>query len=343
VILVLFVLTVLLSILAYKGAMLLFPKVGLLDFPERYGLTRERLPYPTGIVAVLLFLLISIPIIAQSDPQKVLIITVAVILLATTSLIDDRRTLPISLRLSVQIIIAILLFLSGAQIFTITHPFGGIISLDTIVFTLPVLGNVAVLSLFFTVLWLLFTMNALNWADGISGQVSTLSASGFFVLALLGAIRTHQEDIVLLSTILCAIAVATACTEGQKPKMILGDSGSMFFGLMLGLLAIYQGGKVATTFITFGIPLADALIVILKRILQRKSPFKGGRDHLHHQLVNAGMEVRTISFITGMIGLGSGVLALFLSTGGKFIAAGVIFLGVVAVHWVTRKSVVCRK
>ncbi len=334
----LFVLTFIGSIVAYKAALLLFPMIGLLDFPERYGLTRERIPYPTGIVTVMLFLVIGLPIITKTDPEKVMSIASAVLLLAGISFLDDRYRLPISVRLGLQLCIALVLFLSGAQIFTITHPFGGIIKLDALTVTLPFLGSVALYSMFFTVGWLLFTMNALNWADGIPAQVSTLSASGFAIMALLSILRTHQESIVLLSILLCSIAVATLCIEGRKkPTMLLGDTGSMFFGLMLGLLAIYQGGKVATTFITFGIPLADAIIVIIKRIAQGKSPLKGGADHLHHQLLRIGMRAEYISILSGCIGLFSGCIALFLSTTGKFIEAGLLFCGVAYVHWLTKR------
>ncbi len=336
-ILPLFVLTFIVSIVAYRTALFLFPVMGLLDFPERYGLTRARLPYPTGIIAVLLFLAIGLPIIAQQNDTQALIIGIVIIMLAITSCIDDRSTLPIAMRLGIQMMVALLLFWSGAQIFTITHPFGGIINLDQVTLTMPHIGNIAIFSLFFTLCWLLFTMNAFNWADGISGQISMLSTSGFAIIALLGAMRTHQENVTLLSVVLCSIALATACIEGKRsPTMILGDTGSMFFGLMLGLLAIYQGGKVATTFITFGIPLADAIVVIIKRMSQGQSPLQGGRDHLHHQLLQKGIRPDVIALWSGCISLCSGFIALFLSTQGKCIQAGVIFLAVAGVHWWTR-------
>ena len=46
------------AILLHVAALAVFPRVGLLDFPERYGLTRGRLPYPTGVLSVAFVLLL---------------------------------------------------------------------------------------------------------------------------------------------------------------------------------------------------------------------------------------------------------------------------------------------
>jgi UDP-GlcNAc:undecaprenyl-phosphate GlcNAc-1-phosphate transferase len=66
----------------------------------------------------------------------------------------------------------------------------------------------------------------------------------------------------------------------------------MFFGLMLGLLGIYQGGKVATAFLVLGIPLIDAVFVVIRRLLRGRFPFHGDRDHLHHRLLQKGWSER---------------------------------------------------
>ena len=70
----------------------------------------------------------------------------------------------------------------------------------------------------------------------------------------------------------------------------MGDTGAMFFGLMLGVLTIYTGGKVATAFLVLGVPLIDSVIVGFRRISRGRSPFKGNmqNEHLHHRLLKKG-------------------------------------------------------
>ena len=50
-----------------------------------------------------------------------------------------------------------------------------------------------------------------------------------------------------------------------------------------------------------GVPLLDASAVIFKRVLERKSPFKAGRDHMHHLLLDRGCSVNQTVLI--MLGL----------------------------------------
>lgn len=324
------------TLVAYLIALKVFPKLGLLDFPARYGLTRKRIPYPAGIIPLLLFLGF-LPFLTPMALKELGLIA-GIVLLGVTSFVDDRTPLPSWLRLVVQLLAAFLIFASGSRIYTITNPFGGFLKLDDWVVTTPLFGPLPVLSGVFTVAWLLLTINALNWFDGISGQVSVVSALGFLMLGLLAHFRNDQPELAILAYVLSAIALAGILFDLPPAKLLLGDTGSMFFGLMLGLLGVYQGGKVATAFLALGIPLLDAAFVIAGRLIRRTSPFKGGRDHLHHKLVDAGVPERTVVLGTAFLGAAFGGTALFLSTEGKFIAALMLLFLMVAVQQVLRKQ-----
>lgn len=323
----LFWLPVLAFILASAGYLLalrVFPKIGLLDFPERYELARPRLPYPGGIVAVAVFALL-LPFARTMGLQETTTL-LCVLILAGVCIVDDRTPLPFWTRLTVQVVVALLVFAAGARIYTLTSPFGGIIKLDTFGTTVPFFGVLPILSGLFTLGWLLLTINSLNWFDGIPGQVNVLSGIGFLLLGCLSLFRNGQPEIALLAFVLAGIALAGALFDFPPPKMLLGDTGSMFFGLMLGLLSVYQGGKVATAFIAIGIPLLDALFVIGRRMLSGTSPFRGGNDHLHHRLLQRGWSPKAVVCLTAIISGTFGVSALFMSTGQKFIAAIVLVI-----------------
>lgn len=309
-----------------------FPRLGLLDFPERYGYTRGRIPYPTGIIAVLVFVgcFASIaPWTAQTAG-----ILLSVILLAFVSFRDDRNPLPWWVRLLIQVAIAFLVFATGTRIYTLTNPlegflgFGDVFKLDTIDIPTALFGPLPLLSGIFTIVWLFITMNALNWFDGIPGQVSVLSTLGFFTIGALSlSDRVNQPELAVIAFLLAGISGACLIFDFPPNKVLMGDTGAMFFGFMLGVLTIYAGGKVATAFLVLGVPLIDFGIVILRRMLKRTPLSKGNtqNEHLHHRLRSKGWNDRQIIFLTSCIGTAFGMTALFLSTNGKMIAALLLF------------------
>ncbi len=91
----------------------------------------------------------------------------------------------------------------------------------------------------------------------------------------------------------------------------MGDSGSMFLGLLLASAAITLTGQVDPNaisaveagptllplllpFAVLAIPLADLVLAISRRLLAGRSPFAPDKDHLHHRLLSAGnSHVRT--------------------------------------------------
>jgi len=308
----------LVTILGFLVALKLFPILGLTDFPERYGLTRSRLSYPAGIVSVIVFLLFFVS--SQPWGAKEIGVVIAVVLLVSLSFVDDRSPLPSSLRLLVHVLAALIVFVAGARIYSITNPMGGILKLDEIVVTLGSYGSYPLWSAVFTIFWLLLTTNAMNWFDGIPGQVHVIATIGFVMIGFLAFYRNGQTDVALIAFILAGISGAGLFFDFPPARLLIGDSGAMFFGFMLGLLGIYQGGKVATAFLAVGLPLLDAGFVILRRLIGGRSPFKGGRDHLHHLLLDRGWSPKQVIALTACIGTAFGVAALFLDTETKALA-----------------------
>ncbi len=310
-----------------------FPHWNLLDFPDRYGLKRRRLPYPAGIIAPIVF--IAIFPLLQGLNTKSLGVLVAVILMAITCFIDDRKQLPPLLRLCIQALAALAVVLSGdcigGRICSVTNPLEGL--MGTAVIDLN--GMLPLLSITITVVWLVLTTNALNWFDGIPGQTTALSTIGFLTIGFLSVSdRVNQPEIAVIAFSLAAIAFGCFLFDFPPPKIVLGDSGSMFFGLMLGILTVYAGGKVATAFLALGVPIIDLTFVIIKRIAEGRSPSKGSMsgEHLHHRLLAKGWNPRSIIALTAGLGTVFGATALFLDTTQKLIA-GMVMVLIMAGLW----------
>lgn len=310
----------LISLGVHALALRYFPRFGLLDSPERYGFSRAPIPYPTGIVAIGIFM-IFYWFLSPFSTETIGLLS-AMVILGSACWIDDRTPLSPYTRIIIQTFVAVLLIASGIRIGAVTNPLtaAGSITLDG--------GWLFTFSVAFTVVWLLFTINALNWFDGIPGQVSTLSVIAFLTIGFLAlSARVNQPSLALLSFILAAISLGMLPFDLHPPKLLMGDTGAMFFGLMIGVLTIHSGGKIATAFLVLGVPLIDVLFVIIRRLNRGESPFRGNShdQHLHHRLLKKGWSPRQVIALTAGIGAAFGVTALFLSTGGKLVA-GVVLL-----------------
>jgi len=329
-----------LSIVLHWGTVRLFPKLKLLDFPERYGYTRSAIPYPTGIVAVLLFT--GFFLILEPYSTQKLGLLVSIILLGFTCFIDDRKPLPPLLRGIVQFLVALMVFVTGTRIYSLTNPLEGIafmndiLKLDTMTVLVPIFGSLPILSGLFTIIWLGLTINALNWFDGIPGQVNLLAVIAFMTIGLLSlSARVNQPSLALIAFVLAAIAAGSLLFVFPPPKMLIGDTGAMFYGLMIGVLTIYSGGKVATAFLVLGVPLIDSMLVVFRRLSKKRSIMTGDttNEHLHHRLLAKGWSQTRILLLTACLGTAFGLTALFLSTTEKFIAAIILFIVMLGLSW----------
>lgn len=319
-------------IVLHALALVAFPRVGLLDFPERYGLKRARLPYPTGIIGSAAFA--GFLALHGAHGLQYFGLLMSILTLSIVCFIDDRAKIPPSSRLLMQVSVAFVLFVTGTRIYTLTNPLadfglGELLKLDGWTVAFPSIGPLPVLSGLFTVAWLLLTVNALNWFDGVPGQTSLLSTIGFLTIGFLSLSgRVDQPELAFVAFLLAGIAAGASLFELPLPvaRVIPGDCGAMFFGLMLGVLTIFAGGKVATGFLVLGVPLVDSLIVIARRLAAGKNPMRGSGsgEHLHHLLLAAGWRPWAVIALTTGLGACFGVTALFLSTFGKFVAALVL-------------------
>jgi len=333
--------------LLHALAVRVFPRMKLLDSPERYGLTRRAIPYPTGVISVGLFLFlffVAQPLLQSPWSTQHIGLIVGIILLALATFEDDRHELSSGARLEIQIICGLLIFATGTRIFSLTNPLEAItgierLQLDTFVIPSAPLSDPSIIGALFTIFWLGLTMNALNWFDGIPGQVSVLAVIGFLTIGFLSLSgRVDQPELAVMSFVLAAIAAGGLVFDFPPAKALMGDTGAMFFGLMLGVLTIYAGGKVATAFLVLGVPLIDFVIVISRRIAKHASIMKGGdNEHLHHRLLAKGWSERKIILLTAVLGSSFGISALFLTTIQKFYSALILFAVMLLLSFYSRK------
>ncbi len=314
-----------------------YPKLGLMDRPHKYGLSRAPIPYPGGILLYLVFLILSL--VFFEPTLKLIGLLLGGGILVIVSFIDDRVGLSPWVRLMNQILVAVIMVVAGIGITHISNPFGGTLRLDNIQITLNIGSysqTLLVISSLFTIAWIVLVVNTMNWLDGIPGLVSGISVLGGLTLFAISITPfVNQPEIATMALMIGMIALAFWLFDFYPPKFLLGDSGTMFLGLMLAVMAIFSGGKIATAFLILGFAILDALYVIVYRLYKRQAPWKGGEwdkyrkaVHLHHRLLHSGFSERQVLLMVYAMSAIFGVTALFIGTQGKFWA--IVVLAVVS-------------
>lgn len=324
------VIGILLGFICTYFAIKVFPRLNLLDYPERYGLNRPKLPYPGGIIFCIL--ITSFFIFTPHFWWLIL----PILLLGIVSFWDDKKPLPASLRLSIHLLIASFLVWKGLKIEFVSNPFIPGESFD--------LSSFTIISSLLTVLWIIVIQNAMNWFDGLKGLSVGISGIGFLTLGLYGLFssdllwETSVTDFLSLTLYTSGICFG-AFIFFLRGKIILGDSGSQVLGLLLAILSIFAGTKIGVTLLVLGFPLLDSIFVVFRRIfLEKKSPFAGDKKHLHHNLANYLGEKKATLILLGLSSL-LGLIAIFAERIEKIISLGILILAILILNiWLTKKQ-----
>jgi len=239
---------------------------------------------------------------------------------------DDLKELSWKKQLAFQILIALIMIMSGLTVDYIANPWGGKeFRLDSLsVYGYPVLSSV------FIVLWIVGFMNVVNWLDGLDGLAGGVGAIASFTLfALSISDLVNQPPLAILAVALTGALLGFLYFNLPPARIFMGSSGSLFLGFTLAVLAIFSGGKIATVFLVMGFPILDSVWVIYRRMKAGKSPFRGDRSHLHYQLLDVlRWPPRKILLFIYLISSTFGFSALVFKGVGKFLVLSLLFLSV---------------
>ncbi len=215
-----------------------------------------------------------------------------------TGLFDDAFNTRPYLKLGSQILAAVVLVLSGTYI-GIT----GIYWLDIAI----------------TLVWVIGIMNSINLLDNmdaISSVVTIGILGSFLVVIQLNGAQDGSYGFIIIGLI--AALGGFLFYNWNPSKLFMGDTGSMFLGIIIAFLGIKYAWNVEIVdrsvdiplinrfllvFIVFVLPITDTATVFFKRITSGRSPLQGGKDHTTHHLFYLGLSERYVALIYVMISL----------------------------------------
>jgi UDP-GlcNAc:undecaprenyl-phosphate GlcNAc-1-phosphate transferase len=306
---------------------------GAVDIPNARKVHREPMPRMGGLAVFLGFCipwvglyLIENPV---SDTFQEFELRVAALMGGATVMLllgiyDDIKGADAPKKFLVQILAALGLWMAGIRIEQVANPWGNPIELGW--FSLPV-----------SVFWVVAVTNAINLLDGIDGLVSGVTA----VIALSLAVLNVLSGNILIA--LLTVCLAGACLgflpyNHSPARIFLGDSGSLTIGIVLasiGILSLFKEGRqtasplLTVPLILFGLPLFDTVRVMVQRLARGHSMFKADRNHLHHRLLDMGLNHRQAAWTLYAVAAGLGSTAILISRfeHGNQLIFSVIFVG----------------
>jgi len=214
-----------------------------------------------------------------------------------------------------------------------------------------VLLSTGTLAVPFTIFATIGVVNAINMSDGLdglAGSLSLVSLLGFIVAALLFGGMQDLGMLVILASAVAGFLVFNFRIPGRRSATVfLGDSGSMFLGLVICWYAIKfsQGADrvIAPSMVLWFLmlPLFDAVSMTTRRILKRRPPFGADKEHLHHIFLLAGFTVtETVLIMAGVSAVAAaiGIAGSYFGVPdyimvGSFLTLGLMYLWMIVRSW----------
>lgn len=220
-------------------------------------------------------------------------IFVSLLMIYAEGIVDDIKGVGYKVKFFVHFLCALLVVASGVWI----NNFYGLFGLYEIpwVFGVP-----------FSILLIMFVINAVNLIDGIDGLCSGLTMVAFLFLATLFYLQDNMAEACLSLSMFGALA-SYHCFNvfgrvEKHSKIFMGDCGSQVLGLLLGVLAVryamyqadndHSSGTLIVAFSLMIIPCLDVIRVMLGRIRRGANPFLPDKTHIHHLLLAKGWTQR---------------------------------------------------
>src|SRR5271156_5855919 len=217
---------------------------------------------------------------------------------------DDIRSVSPFVKVAVQSVAGAMLFAGGFRILDLpvlfgSHHFPWFVGLPL------------------TVLWVLAITNAFNLIDGLDGLAA--GSALFSTMVVFAVALASGSGLVSLMALALAGSILGFLRFNFSPATIfLGDCGSLFIGFMLSALAL-QGAQKAPTLVavaipvvSFGLPILETALSIVRRFLGGRPVFTADREHIHHKLLQHGLTHRQVVIVLYGVSAVFAMLSLFL-------------------------------
>ena len=262
--------------------------VGALDIPDARKVHKKPIPRLGGLGIYMGFLLGYILFGQMSLRMNAILIGSFIIIV--TGIVDDIKPVPAKVKFLFQIVAASVVAFYGKILLQDLSAFGFYI-------------NFGILSYPITILFIVAIINCINLIDGMDGLAAGLSSIYFITIGIVivGWKHTFGLD-AIITFIMLGATLGFLCHNFNPAKIFMGDSGSMFLGYVIAVIALLGFKNVTLTTLLapiclLAIPIMDTAFAILRRIVNKKPISEPDKQHLHHQLLNLNLSHRNVVLV----------------------------------------------
>lgn len=314
---------------------LLARKIGAIDVPrDNRRMHKRPIPRLGGLAIIFAFIITTALVFfnfsaLHKSNSLLLQILPGAAIIGILGIVDDKYALPAWPKFFVQCFAAAIAVGQGVQINWIS----GIKLFHTQGF------NLGFLSIPLTIIWIVGLTNAMNFIDGLDGLadgVATISSLCMLCIALLKG----QLSVAVITAALAGGCIGALPYNKNPAKIFIGDTGATFLGFTLSIISIqglfkyYAVISFAVPFLIMGLPILDATMAIIRRICEGKSPFSADRSHLHHKLIDLGLNQRQAVAALYSVSAVLGIVAVVSSIAGSRTSWIFFFAGVIIIFFI---------
>jgi UDP-GlcNAc:undecaprenyl-phosphate GlcNAc-1-phosphate transferase len=238
--------------------------------------------------------------------------------------LDDLIEVSPPAKVAGQVLAASMLVFFGVTMFYFRMPFNAF-GTDTVVLSTEWAPLV-------TALWVVLMTNAINLIDGIDALAAGIVAIAGIALFLFAdqlfdaGLLEGSNVAPLIAVIAVGVCVGFLPHNWPPSRIIMGDAGALFLGLLLAVPTITIGGRTDFAFsgstyfffaplliplVILGVPIIDTVFSFVRRVVSRQSWSLGDAGHLHHRLMRLGHGPRrTVVILWAWTAILSGVALL---------------------------------
>ena len=266
--------------------------VGAMDIPNARKVHSVPIPRLGGLGIYMGFLLGYVLFGTMSLKMNAVLIGSFIIIV--TGIVDDIKPIPAKIKFLFQILAAAVVAFYGQILLKDLEAFGFYI-------------DFGIFSYIITIFFIVGIINCINLIDGLDGLAAGLASIYFITIAIVILAWTHTFELdAMLTFIMLGSTLGFLCHNFNPAKIFMGDSGSMFLGYIIAVIALLGFKNVTLTTLLapvclLAIPVMDTLFAILRRLINKKPIDEPDKEHLHHQLLNLKLSHRNTVLVIYLI------------------------------------------
>lgn len=266
-------------------------KINAVDIPRTNHIHKKVTPKLGGL-GIFIGFIVGILLFGNINTQMLSIILGAFIIIVF-GILDDIYELSPKIKILGQLLSALIVSVLGGILLKNIDAFG--LYIDFGIFTYPI-----------TIFFIVACINCMNLIDGIDGLSGGISSIYFITIGIIATMQGKYGSEFIITYVMLGSTLGFLIHNFYPAKIFAGDSGSMFMGYMMSVIALLGYKNVTMTsfivpLLVLAIPILDTLFAIIRRTLKGEKITTRDEFHIHHQLLNKKFSIRQTVLIIYLV------------------------------------------